>query len=362
MKWKKFYILSLAFLPVLFALLCSQNVSASDLTTYSQASVNFYSDSQHTATVNLPWTVNPGYNSFYLNDVYFNNNDYNNTKLAYINGRIVMEIRPNTTEDFYVCGRDASIYWSDTAMSGYCLGKIAVVYSDNTHTEVVDIPVYFTQPSNGRFNIFFDFNTALEASKQISFIQYRFYASSGYDVISRNTPWYNYQLMILVEGRSSIAVYETPPSGVDISNDLLQEQIGQNDVMIAQNDEIIDSLQSQSQQQQEQYDEEKQEETQREESGNESADEMAGVFSFSVQNPFTALFGAFTSGNTCVSIPTIAAMINSDNTQYCPWFPASVRNVLTPVLSMLSMMVIFGFVVKWLNGSGLNGRLKGDEN
>ena len=215
----------------------SQNTFAAS---YNQATVNFYSDSQHTATVNLPWSVNPGFNSFYLNNLFFNENSYNNQKLAYINGRVVAEVNPKTNDHFYVCGRDASVAWGNNS-SSFCLGKISVVYSDSSRTEISDIPVYFNESTSPyTYNLYFDFNTNLESSKQIGFVQFQFYAASGYDVISRNQSWNNTTLMVLVEGRSSISVYETPPSGVDIANDLLQQQVGQNNTIINQNQTIID--------------------------------------------------------------------------------------------------------------------------
>lgn len=370
MKWKKFYILSLAFLPALFVLLCSQKVSAdTQVFNYSSAAVEFYTDQQRTATVNLPWSVNPGYNKFWLNSTHADNNSFSGQKLSYLSGRAVLEfnavgILPDgTTEnlnDIYICEFNSNQlrYDINDGPSNQCLGSAVVVNSDNTRSQQTDIRVFLHWNSvTNRARLYFDFAFATEADKEISFIQFGFYANDGYDLLSRTSNWVNVPLFSVYDFRTSIDAYETPPSGADIANDLLQQQIGQNGVMISQNDEIINSLQSQSQQQQDQYDEEKQEESEREESGNESADQMAGVFSFSIQNPFTALFGAFTSGNTCVNIPTIAAMTNSDNTQYCPWFPASVRNVLTPVLSMFSMILIFGFIISWLNGNDANGSI-----
>ena len=138
----------------------------------------------------------------------------------------------------------------------------------------------------------------------------------------------------------------------------LQQQIDQNQTIINQNQTIIneqqattDAINEQTQQEQDQYDQEKQEESEREQSGNEDADQMSGIFQFSIPNPFLPILSMFTDGGSCVSIPTIASMVGSDNTQFCPWFPASVRNVLTPVIGLSSSIILFGFIISWLTGS-----------
>lgn len=78
---------------------------------------------------------------------------------------------------------------------------------------------------------------------------------------------------------------------------------------------------------------------------------LSNLFSFNVFNPFSNIFALFTDNNNCVSIPILAGLLNSTNTTYCPWFPSSVRNILTPILGISSIMLLFGFVVKWLKSS-----------
>ena len=222
----------------------SEDVNAS--THYTSANVDFYAGQQIESTVSLPWSVNPSTHRFFLNNVYFNEHDYDDLKLAYISGRMVMEVNPKTATDFFVCGRDASYSWG-IAASSYCLGSLTVVYTDNSHTIQDDIPVYLNEiRSPFTYNIYFDFSKELEASKVIDFIQFRFYAASGFDVISRTTNWNNTTLMVLVEGRSSISVYETPPSGVDIANDLLQQQVAQNQYLIDKETEAENNISNQS--------------------------------------------------------------------------------------------------------------------
>lgn len=97
---------------------------------------------------------------------------------------------------------------------------------------------------------------------------------------------------------------------------------------------------------------EKDEQDQREEQGKDDAEKAQNVFRLDLFNPFAPIFEMFNPGG-CVSIPTLASWLHVDNPQVCPWFPDSVRSVLTPVISIASIMLLFGFVVKWLrSGDG----------
>lgn len=81
---------------------------------------------------------------------------------------------------------------------------------------------------------------------------------------------------------------------------------------------------------------------------------LSNLFNFSFINPFSGIFDLFTNGDSCASIPTLASMIHSEETQVCPWFDSTTRNILTPVLGLSSMMLIFGFAVRWLKSSSGN--------
>lgn len=78
------------------------------------------------------------------------------------------------------------------------------------------------------------------------------------------------------------------------------------------------------------------------------------LFGFSFLNPFAPLFQMFSDNNSCANIPTLAGLIHSESTQVCPWFDSSVRNITTPVLGLSSMMLIFGFAVRWLGSRSGN--------
>ena len=97
---------------------------------------------------------------------------------------------------------------------------------------------------------------------------------------------------------------------------------------------------------------EKQEEAERENELDGDSSQAQGVFSFSVFNPFLPLFSMF-NVNQCVSIPTLSNMLGSSETQYCSWFNCTTRGIITPVMSIASVMLIFGFVIRWLGGSSI---------
>lgn len=83
-------------------------------------------------------------------------------------------------------------------------------------------------------------------------------------------------------------------------------------------------------------------------------DSLASLFNFDVLNPFRPLFDLFVDQNSCQQIPILAGMINSQETQVCPWFSANTRNIVTPVLGIASIMLLFGFIVRWLGARSGN--------
>ena len=72
---------------------------------------------------------------------------------------------------------------------------------------------------------------------------------------------------------------------------------------------------------------------------------------FSIVNPFDILFGGFTSED-CVSVPTLASWVHSPTSTVCKWFNADVRQAGTTAFSFLACVILFGFIVHWLNKSG----------
>ena len=128
-----------------------------------------------------------------------------------------------------------------------------------------------------------------------------------------------------------------------------------NQSVIAQGQATQQAIEDQTEQQQDQYEAEKAEESQRETQAEGDADNMSGLFSFSLFNPFSNLLALFTDGSSCVSIPNFARLVGSSEIQFCPWFPSWVRNMLTPVIALVSSFFLFRYIWKWLgdDASGL---------
>lgn len=81
---------------------------------------------------------------------------------------------------------------------------------------------------------------------------------------------------------------------------------------------------------------------------------LKNLFNFGFFNPFAPIFNLFTDQNSCAQIPTIAGMIHSEETEVCPWFDSTTRNIVTPVLGLSAMMLVFGFAVRWLGARSGN--------
>lgn len=76
---------------------------------------------------------------------------------------------------------------------------------------------------------------------------------------------------------------------------------------------------------------------------------------WSLINPLSVWFGMF-NNQACVSIPTIHDWIHSYESSLCSPWDVDVRNITTPVVSILGSMVVFGLVVRWLQDEGSNNK------
>lgn len=81
---------------------------------------------------------------------------------------------------------------------------------------------------------------------------------------------------------------------------------------------------------------------------------LLNTFNFNLSNPFAPIFGLFQDNSGCYNIPTIAGMLHAESSTYCPWFDSSTRNILTPVFGLASSMLLFGFIIRWLNSESGN--------
>lgn len=145
---------------------------------------------------------------------------------------------------------------------------------------------------------------------------------------------------------SNIEFYSDP------NTQYLNNLVVQNQTIINQNNQLNNSINNQTEQQNQQFQQNKQEEKDREDKGNDQSNKLGNLFSFTAFNPFSGLFGLFTGGG-CRPIPTIGKMLNKPDATYCPWFPDNVRSILTPALGISSMMLIFGFFIRWLHKGGI---------
>lgn len=119
-----------------------------------------------------------------------------------------------------------------------------------------------------------------------------------------------------------------------------------------------EAINNQANKEQDRYEQDKQEEADREEQGNEDANKLGSLFTFNVLNPFIGIFGMFLPSSNCASIPTLARLLHLDNSTVCSWFPNDVRNIVTPVVSLSSSMLLFGFIVRWLDKGNLSGGIE----
>lgn len=81
---------------------------------------------------------------------------------------------------------------------------------------------------------------------------------------------------------------------------------------------------------------------------------LSHLFNFDMLNPFQQVFNMFSDSSACHHIPIVAGMLNVADDEYCPWFPATVRQILTPVVSISATMLLFGFFVRFLKSSSGN--------
>lgn len=85
--------------------------------------------------------------------------------------------------------------------------------------------------------------------------------------------------------------------------------------------------------------------------GQEQSESLGGI-NLSILNPLNAWKNYFTNGCS-VNIPIIAGWIHSPSSTYTSWWCTNstlsgVKSVLTGVISIVGVMIVFGFAFKWL--------------
>lgn len=331
MKWKKYFICSLALLPVFFSLIFSQSANAESLSVSS-----FGLFGQKTYGSANSWQNNLTYAGTDMHSV-FKWEVWSRSLSAQETGKyasIGLSGLINIPPDFTVAtSQGFTIEQCVVGNTSASLSQINTGWAVNNATATSPPQIIWSATALLEFptnDISGQMYCTLRSNGGLYFL---LHSTTGVGTVSFGTTNFNVTF------------------NNNLSDELLQQQINQNNTMINQNNQIISELQDQSNQQQQQYDQEKQEEAEREESGNDSADEMSGIFNFTIPNPFVPILSMFTDGGSCVNIPTIAGMVGSNDTQFCPWFPSSVRNVLTPVIGLSSSIILFGYIIGWLAGA-----------
>ena len=77
---------------------------------------------------------------------------------------------------------------------------------------------------------------------------------------------------------------------------------------------------------------------------------------FSVPWIFQSWFALFVNSD-CTSITNLKSMIQSSESTVCTPWPSAIRSTLTPIFAILSSMLAFGFVIRWLSGHSKEGSL-----
>lgn len=149
--------------------------------------------------------------------------------------------------------------------------------------------------------------------------------------------------------------FPDPSGAIKDASDLAHQDANN---QIDATNKTTEAINNQANEEQNRYDQDKQEEADREEQGNEDANKLGSLFTFNVLNPFIGIFDMFLPSSNCASIPTLARLLHLDNSTVCSWFPSDVRNIVTPVVSLSSSMLLFGFIVRWLDKGNLSGGIE----
>lgn len=73
---------------------------------------------------------------------------------------------------------------------------------------------------------------------------------------------------------------------------------------------------------------------------------------FLVYNPVDNWFALFTN-DSCVDLPTIASWFGETNYHICTPWSSNIRAVITPIFNTLITLILFTFVVHWLQGDSV---------
>lgn len=255
--------------------------------------------------------------------------------------------RFNTGDDFDHPLRGAMDVSFDCpiATSKFAVKSCQVDNSISYFSDLDYSPIYNTQSPSPTLNygtaITSTMSLVLEATEDFSGVELDFAGQ-----------WFHWYLGIsdVQWNKPTIVSFFTSPTFAWTYEESVQQSV--NAASEKAHDDATAQLQAtnqQTEQQKEQYEQEKEEENRREEESNEQAGSLAGIFNITLMNPLAGIWELFNPGG-CTSIPTISSWLGSKDKTYCSWWPQNIRAVLTPVFSIASVIVLFGFVVRWLGG------------
>lgn len=87
---------------------------------------------------------------------------------------------------------------------------------------------------------------------------------------------------------------------------------------------------------------------------NSSNDSLLGLVISNIPFPFSSWWALFTD-NSCVDISTVPGWFGLSSQHICSPWSSSIRSTLTPVISVMSGMLLFGFVIHFMRGGGTPG-------
>lgn len=93
---------------------------------------------------------------------------------------------------------------------------------------------------------------------------------------------------------------------------------------------------------------------------NDNGDTATGSWDDAQENlQFSAPTGLFSwlwslgSVDDCVQIPVLASLLHSTESQYCSWYPTSIRSIISPIINIFIICLMSGFVFSWLKKGGV---------
>ena len=210
--------------------------------------------------------------------------------------------------------------------------KPAYVYirvGNNSNNNATIIPII------GGYNL----NGGFIPSPRIRNVSYH-YTTSNESLDSGNIQQIERNTSDLINGQKEI--YDELQNQTTTLNNSIQETTSAVENLTQATQDAEDGEQSR-------WEADKAEMAEREENGSDDVNQLLSIFNFNFSNPFAPILDSFTN-QQCVNIPTIANWLHSSSSQYCSWWPESIRNVLTPVFGLASSILLFGFVISWLRG------------